>query len=197
MELVILIGLQASGKSTFFRTYLANTHKHISKDLMRNNKNRDRRQIQLLTTALQAGHSAVVDNTNPTVEERAPLIHQGQVYGAEIIGYYFESKLKDCLERNQQRTGKAKVPDVGIYSTIKKLVLPSYAEGFQRLFHVAIAAHGTFNIRVPKNLVKSGSPLFVTQEQIYKTQVRKGLPDFTRFQQGAWQEGAKNGQPEL
>ena len=93
MELVLLIGLQASGKSTFFRIYFANTHEHISKDLMRNNKNRNRRQAQLLSAALEAGHSVVVDNTNPTVEERAVLIQQGQQYGAEIFGYYFESNL--------------------------------------------------------------------------------------------------------
>ena len=135
MELVILIGLQASGKSTFFRTYFANTHEHISKDLMGNNKNRNRRQAQLLSAALEAGRSVVVDNTNPTVEERAVLIQQGQSYGAEIIGYYFESNLKDCLKRNQSRTGKAKVPDIGIYATIKKLAPPSYTEGFHRLFH--------------------------------------------------------------
>ncbi|MEO1348280.1 MAG: AAA family ATPase [Cyanobacteria bacterium J06635_15] len=65
MELVILMGLQASGKSTFFQTHFASTHVHISKDLMRNNKNRRRRQSQLLIEALAAGQSVVVDNTNP------------------------------------------------------------------------------------------------------------------------------------
>ena len=158
MGLVILIGLQASGKSTFFRIYFANTHEHISKDLMRNNKNRNRRQAQLLSAALEAGHSVVVDNTNPTVEERAVLIQQGQQYGAEIFGYYFESNLKDCLKRNQSRTGKAKVPDIGIYATIKKLAPPSYTEGFHRLFHVAIAADGAFNIKPWREEVKDGQP---------------------------------------
>ena len=67
MELVILMGLQASGKSTFFRDYLAATHVLVSKDLMRNNKNKSRRQIQLIENTLQAGHSVAVDNTNPKV----------------------------------------------------------------------------------------------------------------------------------
>ncbi len=87
MQLVIFIGLQASGKSTFFRQRFAVTHEHVSKDLMRNNKNRTRRQTQLIESALQAGHSVVVDNTNPTVEDRASLIQLGSLYGAEIIGY--------------------------------------------------------------------------------------------------------------
>jgi len=147
MELVVLVGLQASGKSTFFRTYFANTHVHISKDLMRNNRNRDRRQTQLLIAALEAGRSVAIDNTNPTAEERMTLIQQGQRYGAAIVGYYFESDLPACLERNQQRTGKARVPDVGLYATLKKLVIPSYSEGFQQLFRVAIAPNRTFTIQ--------------------------------------------------
>jgi predicted kinase len=147
MELVIFIGLQASGKSTFFHNYLAATHELVSKDLMRNNKNPARRQAQLVEAALQAGRSIVVDNTNPTVEERASLIGLGNLYGAQILGYYFESKVSDCLERNQQRAGKARVPEVGIYATIKKLVRPSYSEGFHQLFFVQIAGDSDFDVR--------------------------------------------------
>lgn len=148
MELIIFIGLQASGKTTFFHNYFATTHQHISKDLMRNNKNRARRQTQLIKEALQAGRSVVVDNTNPTVEDRALLIELGNTYSTQIIGYYFESKVNDCLERNQQRSGKARVPDVGLYTTTKRLVRPSYAEGFHQLFYVGIADNSTFNVSV-------------------------------------------------
>ncbi|HEY9710127.1 MAG TPA: ATP-binding protein, partial [Oculatellaceae cyanobacterium] len=115
MELIIFIGLQASGKSTFFRQNFVATHEHVSKDLMRNNKNPTRRQAQLIEAALQAGRSVVVDNTNPTVEERSPLIELGCTYGAQIIGYYFKSQVKSCLELNRQRLGKDCVPDVAIY----------------------------------------------------------------------------------
>ncbi|MEW6492787.1 MAG: ATP-binding protein [Cyanobacteriota bacterium] len=146
MELVIFIGLQASGKSTFFRKYFASTHNLVSKDLMRNNKNRARRQTQLIEAALQEGHSVVVDNTNPTLEDRVSLITLGNLYGAQIIGYYFKSNVRDCLERNQQRTGKARVPDVAIYATIKKLVRPTYAEGFHQLFYVRMTGNSNFEI---------------------------------------------------
>jgi predicted kinase len=147
LELVIFIGLQASGKSTFFRQYLAATHELVSKDLMRNNRNRARRQAQLVEAALQAGRSIVVDNTNPTIEERTSLIELGKLYDAHILGYYFQSKVKDCLERNQQRSGKAKVPDIAIYATIKKLVCPTYAEGFHQLFYVRMVGDVDFQVR--------------------------------------------------
>ncbi len=146
MELVIFIGLQASGKSTFFRTYLAVTHDCVSKDQFRNNKNPARRQVQLIEAALLAGHSVVVDNTNPTLEDRASLIQLGCQYGAQIVAYYFESQVSHCLKRNQQREGKTRVPDVAIYATIKKLRQPSYAEGFHKLFYVRMAAKDVFDI---------------------------------------------------
>ena len=51
-ELVIFVGLQASGKSSFFQEWFAATHEHVSKDLLRNNKNPTRRQAQLIEAAL-------------------------------------------------------------------------------------------------------------------------------------------------
>ena len=101
MELIIFIGLQGSGKSTFYRTYLAVTHEHVSKDVLGNNKNPNRRQLQLIERALQAQHSVAVDNTNPTIEVRRPLVELGRQYGAIITGYYFEADLKQSLERNR------------------------------------------------------------------------------------------------
>lgn len=137
-ELVILVGLQASGKSTFFRERFAATHEHVSKDLFRNNKDPNRRQAQLIEAALRAGSSVVVDNTNPTVEDRRILIESGRRYGARIVGYFFDSTVRQCIERNRLRAGKARVPNVAIYATAKKLVLPSYSEGFDRLFRVRL-----------------------------------------------------------
>jgi len=146
MELVIFVGLQAAGKSTFYQTRFAVTHALVSKDRFRNNKNPNRRQIQLIKAALEAGRSVVVDNTNPTTAERQSLIHWGHTYGAEIIGYYFASPVNLCLERNRRRLGKARVPDVAIYATLRKLSPPAYAEGFHKLFYVR-ASNAAFEVR--------------------------------------------------
>jgi len=145
-ELIIFVGLQASGKSTFYRTYFAETHMLISKDCFRNHRHPGRRQDQLLQAALESGHSIVVDNTNPTVEERAALVQKGCLYGATIVGYFFHSQIQDCLIRNQQRLGKARVPEVAIYATRKKLLPPSYAEGFDQLFDVGMKSGFEFEV---------------------------------------------------
>jgi predicted kinase len=136
MELVILIGLQGSGKSTFYRQRFAQMHELVSKDLFRNNSNPARRQRQLIEEALQAGRSVVVDNTNPTREVRAELVRLGRRHGATVLGYYFEAQVTESLARNALREGRGRVPDVAIFATMKKLVRPSNEEGFDRLYYV-------------------------------------------------------------
>src|SRR5437763_8485874 len=146
MGLVILIGLQGAGKTALYRTHFAATHEHVSKDVLRNNKKPSRRQAQLIDAALRAGRSVVVDNTNPTVADRASLIALGRAHGAQISGYYVEPSVSDSLARNREREGRARVPDVAIYATSKKLTPPSYAEGFDTLYGVRIAGPGTFEV---------------------------------------------------
>jgi len=147
MELIILIGLPAAGKSTFAQQYFAATHEYVSKDRLRNNGRPRRRQARRIDAALQAGRSVVVDNTNATIEERTALICLGQAYGAHIAGYYFPTAAGDALVRNRARTGKARVPAVAVYATRKKLIPPGDAEGFDALFAVRILAGGAFEVR--------------------------------------------------
>lgn len=147
MELVILIGLQGAGKSSFYRARFASSHVLVSKDLLRNNRRPARRQRQLIEEALVAGRSVVVDNTNPTVQDRVELIEVARTHGATVIGYYFESRLDDCLERNRLRTGKERVPDVALLTLARKLELPSYWEEFDRLYYVRLAGEQKFDVQ--------------------------------------------------
>jgi predicted kinase len=141
-EVAIFVGLQASGKSTFFRERLARTHELVSKDLLTNNRNPARRQRQLIEAALLAGRSVAIDNTNPTVEDRVELIELARAHGASVAGYYFASSLEECLERNRLREGKARVPDVALFAARKRLRVPSPAEGFDQLFYVRLSETG-------------------------------------------------------
>ncbi|HVG24295.1 MAG TPA: ATP-binding protein [Thermoanaerobaculia bacterium] len=130
LELIIFVGLQAAGKSTYYYTHFAATHVHVSKDLMKNARNRDATQQRMIDEALAAGRSVVVDNTNPTADVRAPLVVQGRRHGARIVAYYFEGVVKDAVTRNRKREGIARVPDAAIFVTAKKLDPPTIAEGF-------------------------------------------------------------------
>lgn len=140
MELIILVGLQASGKSTFYSTHFAATHEYVSKDLLLKSKNmnKNQKQAERIESAFQEQRSIVVDNTNPTIQDRLPLIDLGRRYGATIIGYYFQPDVSSSRKRNMQRTGKAQVPEKAIFITAHKLMPPSYVEGFDTLYYVCI-----------------------------------------------------------
>ncbi len=130
--LVIMMGLQGSGKSTFFDRYL-------SKDFVRVNLDTLRTRFQerlLIEGCLAEGKSYAIDNTNPTKSDRERYIPVAKEQGYRIVGYFMESKIKACIERNALREGKACVPMVAIASTSKKLEMPSYDEGFDELYFV-------------------------------------------------------------
>lgn len=143
--MIILIGLQASGKSTFYRAHFAPTYEYVSKDLLRRSKhkNKDQEQAEHIESAFQEQRSVVVDNTNATLQDRQLLIELGHRYGARIIGYYFPPDITNSRERNKHRVGKAQVPDKAIYITAHKFVPPTYVEGFERLYYVRIADDST------------------------------------------------------
>ncbi|MEO1133121.1 MAG: ATP-binding protein, partial [Cyanobacteria bacterium J06639_1] len=58
MQAIIFIGIQASGKSTFFAQKFADTHVRINLDML---KTRHREKC-LLETCLEIGQPFVVDN---------------------------------------------------------------------------------------------------------------------------------------
>jgi len=143
MEAVIFIGIQATGKSTFFQQRFFATHVHINLDML---KTRNRERI-LLAACLEARQPFVIDNTNVTREARARYIGQAKAAGFGVIGYYFKSALQSAIERNNQRSGKSRIPVKGIVATHRKLELPSYDEGFDQLFYVEIADNGAFIVK--------------------------------------------------
>ena len=140
------MGLQGSGKTSFARERFLGTHVHISKDLFPNNRNKTRRQLQLMEQAFQDGRSVVLDNTNPAAEDRDAPIALARRYGATVTGYVFVRDVPASLERNRRREGKARVPDVAIYATAKKWQEPGWEEGFDAIFSVRLTPEGCFEV---------------------------------------------------
>lgn len=132
-ELVVMVGLQGCGKSTWVAGHLAGTHAVVSKDQWPNARRRERRQRRLVDELLAAGRDVVVDNTNPSPDERAPLIAIARAHGAVVRAVYVDVPLPVCLDRNAARTGRARVPLVGVLATAKRLVAPTVEEGFDRV----------------------------------------------------------------
>jgi len=137
MELIIFVGIQACGKSTFFKQQFFDTHVRINLDTLQTRY----REKYLFQACLESKTKIVIDNTNPLKVDRLVYIEPAKRAGYEIICYHFLSNVKDAILRNKQRTRK--VPDVAIYSTAKKLQPPTYSEGFNKIFSVS---DDSFNI---------------------------------------------------
>ena len=140
MEAVIFIGIQAAGKSTFYKERFFTTHVRVSLDMLRTRH----RERLLIGACLEMKQPFVVDNTNPTIEERKRYIDLATSAHFQIHGYYFQANLRDCLRRNEHREGAARVPAKGLVGTYNKLQMPRLAEGFDRLYCVSIDATGHF-----------------------------------------------------
>lgn len=136
------MGLQGAGKSTFYRQRFAATHALVSRDAFRSNPRPARRQRELVLAALAGGRPVVVDNTSPTPADRAAIVEVAREAGVPAVCFYFEPDVKASIARNAGREGKAKVPVVAILATRKRLVPPSPAEGFERLYVVRATAAG-------------------------------------------------------
>jgi predicted kinase len=135
MEAVIFSGIQGSGKSTFFRERFFDTHVRISLDLLGTRP----REATFLKTCLATGQRFVVDNTTPRVEDRAPYIAAAKAARFRVVGYFFDTPVKDAIRRNAKRAGKAIVPIPGVIGTFKKLQPPTWSEGFDELYRVTHA----------------------------------------------------------
>jgi predicted kinase len=137
-ELVVFVGLPASGKSTFYQQRFAATHELVSKDRMPNNWRRGARQRELIEAALRHGRPVVVDNTNTRRADRAELVQLARAAGATTALYHFTAAVRDCVRRNKLREGKARVPDVALFTAAKRLEPPAADEGFDARYEVAL-----------------------------------------------------------
>jgi predicted kinase len=145
-ECVILAGLPAAGKTTFYRERFAATHRHISKDLWPNAAGREARQRRAIDEALAAGASIVVDNTHPTAAGRRAIVALARARGARVVCYFFDVTTREAVARNATRTGSAKVPNVAIFTTAKRFEPPTRAEGYDQLFRLTLTPARSFAI---------------------------------------------------
>jgi predicted kinase len=134
MEAVVFCGIQGSGKSGFYQERFYLTHVRINLDMLRTRH----REALLLKACLEGKTRFVVDNTNPTVEDRARYVAPARAAGFRVCCYWFASTIEDALARNAARPAPQRVPISGVFGTHQRMQLPSYAEGFDELKRVRL-----------------------------------------------------------
>ena len=141
-ELALLVGVQASGKTSFYRERYLLTHVRVSLDLLRTRARVDR----FLSLCLDTRMSLVSDNTNPNRAEREPLIARAKAAGFLVTGFYFHSRIQECLDRNALRDADARIPEAGVRSCASRMEIPSALEGYDRLSYVRLLSGSGFSI---------------------------------------------------
>lgn len=132
MEIIVLTGIPGSGKSTFCEKYFKGEYVRVNLDTLKTRANEDK----LIAECIENNISFVVDNTNVSVEKREKYIKIAKEIDCKLISYYIPTPKKIALDRNSLRTGKARVPNVAIYTMAKDLVEPSKEEGFDEMYVV-------------------------------------------------------------
>lgn len=140
MEAVILMGVQAAGKSSFYRERFFATHLRLNLDQL-HTRHRER---GLLEACLQLGVPFVIDNTNPRKSDRQRYIPLCRRAGVPVLGYYVQVSLEEALRRNHERADA--VPEAAIRHTWRIMETPRHEEGFSGLFLVRSDERGSFVI---------------------------------------------------
>ena len=79
----ILIGIQGSGKSTFYHQFLSDMV-HVNLDILHTRF----REKELIRECFENGRSFAVDNTNPTRADREKYITEAKACGYRVVGYF-------------------------------------------------------------------------------------------------------------
>jgi predicted kinase len=98
-ELIILIGPQGSGKSTFCKSNYTD-YTRISQD-----EQGDKKHFHLFCAAIKEGQNVILDRTNPNVEQRSKylnIVKKENYYTKAIV---LTTSKSVCLDRLTKRIG--------------------------------------------------------------------------------------------
>ncbi len=131
-RMVIMVGMQGSGKSTITKTYKKIGYKIFSKDEHKSKLNK------LLIDSIKKGNSVVIDNTNPSKKSRKEYIDIGKKYDLHIDCVYVPtnmllSKHMDNV-RVQNGLRAKKIPSIAYNIYRKNFQKPTLDEGFGYVF---------------------------------------------------------------
>ncbi len=140
MEAIVLCGVQGSGKTTLYRDRFAATHEHVSLDVLGTRA----RETALIEACLEEGRPFVVDNTNPTVADRARYVVPAREAGFRLTAILVEVDHALAAARNAARSRV--VPASGLRDVARRLIRPTPEEGFDELLHATAGPDGGWRI---------------------------------------------------
>ena len=143
-EMILLIGLPGSGKSTWAERFAANRNytvivssDKIREELYGNEATQgDNNKIFSLVReraeeALKDCKDVIIDATNMTIKDRSAYFDIAKTYDTTVTGILFDIPVEECKLRNSKRDRV--VPDFVYDKMMKRYEHPQLSEGFAML----------------------------------------------------------------
>ena len=158
--LYVMCGIPASGKTTFVETCDMQNIIHVSRDACRFNRISNEDEyfskekevfddfISEIDANINLGFSVFADATHCNVASRRRLLQSIKSSPSSIEAIWFDTPFETCIERNEKREGRAKVPYQAMKNFYNKREKPSFEEGFSTIYTVRPNCH----IQVEKEL---------------------------------------------
>lgn len=154
-NVIVFVGSPASGKSTFFDTFLSKMYKRVNTD--------DLKSLSKVQSAfisfLGSGENVAVDNTNNSIEKRKYYISEAKKHSYKIYCVYLNYEKEVVFHLNTLRenmstldssfTFSKAVPSIAIHTWFKGLEKPNLNEGFDDILTVNFKA-GPFSSDIQK-----------------------------------------------
>lgn len=137
-ELIIMIGYPGSGKSTFVRNYISkNNYSVINRDTLKTMQ----RCIHECEKYMTNGKSIVIDNTNPSIDDRKKFIELAKLNKYIVRCFVMDTSIElskhNSYYRNYISNGKINhIPDIAYNIYKKKFTEPIIEEGFSEIIKV-------------------------------------------------------------
>ena len=141
LRIVVLVGLAGCGKSTYIEKHClpalsSDATRHLLADDETDQSIHGRvfaAMRYLLRQRIAIGRPITyMDATHLTPEDRRPYLVLGQRFNCQVEALYFDVPLAVCKERNRKRARI--VPDEVLDAMAARLIVPSRAEGFARVW---------------------------------------------------------------
>ncbi|MDA4130520.1 MAG: AAA family ATPase [Thaumarchaeota archaeon] len=134
MEIIVLVGIPASGKSTLALNNFPH-HKRINLDVLHSRKKED----DELADSFRNDQDTIIDNTNTTIKSRRKYLDLARLHNVKIRAIYLKIPIYLALQRNALRVGKERIPDNVLRFYHKILRPPTVKEGFDSVEELEIS----------------------------------------------------------